>query len=221
MFPDNYCPRAYTSQLPKLTTSLTVSVYYYYPYDYVQDSGLPWPYRVGFTTTTVLSESWPTLAPAATTPNLVLASHLVIRWKDSDFQPTSAAPAASNGPSGTPPLESMGTEPDMTSMPSSTPLDVPKDGQAATTTGRISACSTCNAASVSPSPSGPLSQGGIAIATVTTVLGTVALVLGVLLCYYRQRRGSKSNGIELDHPGPNVGCLTLYKDESDPGPIAE
>lgn len=88
----------YTSSLPNLTTPLTVSVFYYEPFIFSLDWGKPWPGRVGFRTTTVLSNSWPILTPAATRPSAVSISQMVIRWRNGDFTDsldTSESPAPS------------------------------------------------------------------------------------------------------------------------------
>ncbi|KAH8586644.1 hypothetical protein B0O99DRAFT_50649 [Bisporella sp. PMI_857] len=220
MLPDTDCPRRYTSQLPRLTTPLTVSVFYYHPYDYNLDSGSPWPYRVGFRTTMVLSESWPILIPATTTPKAVVATHFIIRWKDSDFSSTLSPPVVSASISGSPPPGFTGVDPITTSTPSYSQSGVPEN-DGVTTTRSMSGCPTCATKSSSPLPSGKLSHGSIVGITIGSVVGTAGLVFGVLFCYFRNRKGSPNSEIELQDSGPNVGFLTLYRGETDPGPVAD
>jgi len=89
---DTYCPLSYTSQLPNLTTPITASVFYYDP---TLAEGMAWPGTPGARTTTVISNSWPTLTPASTLPAMVIASHIVIRWREADFDPEKQTTKAS------------------------------------------------------------------------------------------------------------------------------
>lgn len=133
---ENLCPQPYKSQLPELTTSLTVEVIYYSPYD-PSFSELPWPYREGFRTSTVLTDSWPILTPANTAPTQILAQHFIIRYKDSDFESTSVDPVV--GPSST----TVNTSSESISSTLSITSALPTKSEKLTTSQTHSSCTTC------------------------------------------------------------------------------
>jgi hypothetical protein len=180
-------------------------VLYYGPYK----SDVPWPYLVGFRTTTVIFESWPTLTPAFTTPNHVLGSHLVIRWKDPAITPPPALPGFTDPRYST--LLPQSFESKMTGDVRISTLSTATGDRTATT----STASDYQKHTKTPplSPSNRSSKRVIIGATVSITLGSVALALGFVYWLLRRKKHEEGSEIELSNRElVPVGCQVLYSD---------
>jgi hypothetical protein len=135
---------------------------------------------------------------------MVLASHLVIRWKYADFTPASST-SASGIVSGISSPTSATTK----SSRLSTAVSEPDHSSISVLPSSVSGCQNCTQASPISSHSKRPSTGGLVGAVLGSLLGFLGATLGILMCLSKRRKWPTGT-IELDDRG-QVGCRVLYE----------
>ncbi|KAF1999561.1 hypothetical protein P154DRAFT_214559 [Amniculicola lignicola CBS 123094] len=140
---------------------------------------------------------------------MVLASHMVIRWREAEFisgsyvsqSHSSVEKKTATSGESMPPAVSV----------TSTPTKAPDRALESSTP------SSTNSSQLRPER---LSTGGLVASVVSSIVGVSAIVLGLLLCRAGRKRSGNRGSIELDDRKP-VGCRVLYEGQSMISPEAE